>query len=164
MPLIGSSPCWLGGGGTGPGRGRSPSRSLHNAAKPGQRSNAGRARTGGARHAERGAGYDAVHAGLFPDYNHCFLAARPAQPPRGARSLSGVWNRRGLERQYKAWSASPDLAVLMLDLNGLEAINDTSGHAAGDAFIRRVALALLERQCREVRSLAQTWLGCCTSN
>lgn len=59
-------------------------------------------------------------------------------------SMTGLWNRRGLQRRYDRWPTDEIMTVLMLDLNRLKAVNDSGGHAAGDAYIRRVALALLE--------------------
>ena len=58
--------------------------------------------------------------------------------------LTGLANQRGLlevarklpERQ----GGQPlDLAVVYVDVDGLKSVNDTHGHAAGDALIRSVA-------------------------
>jgi diguanylate cyclase (GGDEF)-like protein len=61
--------------------------------------------------------------------------------------LTGLPNRRSLvehlERQLAiAERASAPLSVLMLDLDRLKEINDTHGHAAGDAALRAVARTL----------------------
>ncbi len=58
--------------------------------------------------------------------------------------LTGLVNRRGWEETLDAEMArarrSGDaLAVLMLDLDGLKAFNDTSGHQAGDELLAGVA-------------------------
>lgn len=58
--------------------------------------------------------------------------------------LTGLLNRRGLadaltERDRGEW------IVLVIDLDGFKAVNDTHGHAAGDALLRRVGLALRAR-------------------
>lgn len=58
--------------------------------------------------------------------------------------LTGLANQRGLlevARDYprKRRSGDLDLAVVYVDVDGLKAVNDTHGHAAGDALIRSVA-------------------------
>ena len=62
--------------------------------------------------------------------------------------LTQVYNMRAFtklaERQHELISrASGNYAILMIDLNGLKAINDTYGHEAGNRAIRLVADALL---------------------
>lgn len=61
--------------------------------------------------------------------------------------LTGLGNRRALERDLPAElaragrSATP-LGLVLADVDGLKAINDLSGHAEGDAALRRMAAAL----------------------
>jgi diguanylate cyclase (GGDEF)-like protein len=61
--------------------------------------------------------------------------------------LTGLFNRRGFQlhaetmRREHAEAERP-LALVLADLDGLKAINDTFGHPAGDAAIRAVADAL----------------------
>jgi diguanylate cyclase (GGDEF)-like protein len=62
-------------------------------------------------------------------------------------SLTGLANRRLLADRYTHAVALAErdggrVAVLLIDLDGLKAINDGCGHAAGDAILRRVADAL----------------------
>jgi diguanylate cyclase (GGDEF)-like protein len=56
--------------------------------------------------------------------------------------LSGALNRRGLEefaeRAFKERQASGTLSALIMDIDCFKAINDTYGHAAGDAIIAQV--------------------------
>jgi diguanylate cyclase (GGDEF)-like protein len=64
--------------------------------------------------------------------------------------LTGALNRRGLavrldERLAEARRHGEAGVLIYLDLNGLKRINDTHGHAAGDAAIRLVAETL--RKC-----------------
>jgi diguanylate cyclase (GGDEF)-like protein/PAS domain S-box-containing protein len=64
--------------------------------------------------------------------------------------LTGVWNRhrlqdeveRRLDHQRRYGGSG---ALLMLDLDGFKAVNDTLGHAAGDAVLREVADRLRAR-------------------
>jgi diguanylate cyclase (GGDEF)-like protein len=68
--------------------------------------------------------------------------------------LTGCANRRGLERDLdrelaRCARAELDLSVLAIDVDGLKAINDTQGHAAGD----RVLLQLVETLRRALRGL-----------
>lgn len=64
--------------------------------------------------------------------------------------LTGVLNRRGLDAWLAASPAVPGAAdtatVVCLDLDGLKSINDTRGHAAGDAVLRALATALADQR------------------
>jgi diguanylate cyclase (GGDEF)-like protein len=62
-------------------------------------------------------------------------------------ALSGVFNRRGFERELarslayvkRYWTRA---ALLYVDLDGFKPVNDTHGHAAGDAVLKAVAARL----------------------
>ncbi|MFF4039240.1 GGDEF domain-containing protein [Streptomyces sp. NPDC001816] len=57
--------------------------------------------------------------------------------------LSGLWTRDAFEeRARKSLSQGRQRAVLVLDLNWFKQINDTRGHAAGDAVIRATGMRL----------------------
>ena len=62
-------------------------------------------------------------------------------------ALTGLANRRALRRRLtddlrRARRYGSAVSLLLIDVDGLKAINDTGGHAAGDRAIRRVAEAI----------------------
>lgn len=67
--------------------------------------------------------------------------------------LTGLWNRRGFGIAAEQALATADrqgtvIQVVFVDVDGLKAINDASGHLAGDEAIRAVAAAI-DRTIRE---------------
>lgn len=90
----------------------------------------------------------------FTLQNHTYLlSAATAEEDlrRLARTdaLTGLVNRIELERllslacaDLQAGGSHQRLAVLYMDLDGFKAVNDEHGHAAGDALLKHVALAL----------------------
>ncbi|TAN04988.1 MAG: diguanylate cyclase [Rhodanobacteraceae bacterium] len=58
--------------------------------------------------------------------------------------LTGVFNRGAImQRLQRAWQLTAEpLAVLFLDIDHFKQVNDTRGHAAGDACLRAVADAI----------------------
>ncbi|MCL4395952.1 MAG: diguanylate cyclase, partial [Chloroflexi bacterium] len=66
--------------------------------------------------------------------------------------LTGLFNRRymieTLERElHRSRRRATPLGVVMIDMDQLKQVNDTHGHAAGDAVLRRLA-GLLQEQTR----------------
>ncbi len=64
--------------------------------------------------------------------------------------LTEVANRRGWDaaltgEESRATRYASPAAVVVLDLDGLKAVNDTQGHDAGDQLLRRTAAALTAR-------------------
>ena len=62
--------------------------------------------------------------------------------------LTGLPNRLGFERAVAegcepATNDESEMAVLMCDLDGFKAVNDTLGHQAGDALLREIGRRLL---------------------
>lgn len=74
-------------------------------------------------------------------------------------ALTGVLNRRGwdtivADAQERINGFGDPVAVAVIDLNGLKALNDTEGHVAGDALIKRAADAL-RGACTEASHVAR---------
>ncbi len=68
-------------------------------------------------------------------------------------ALTGLYNRHALQEQLSAELARAiryqyPLSLMMLDIDHFKQINDTHGHPAGDACLRKVA-GLLLSSCRE---------------
>lgn len=89
---------------------------------------------------------------LLLAYQEQALAALTQQ----ARSdpLTGLANRRAFDERMAAEVAraqrrAQPVALVLLDVDGLKPVNDTRGHAAGDALLQAVA-ALLRAQARTI--------------
>jgi diguanylate cyclase (GGDEF)-like protein len=79
------------------------------------------------------------------------LALRREQRAAVTDSLTGLLNRRGLEDRLTEEVArcrrnGHELSLVMLDCDGLKAINDSGGHELGDAVLQRVADCLREHK------------------
>ncbi len=77
------------------------------------------------------------------------LRARVEELDRLSRTdvLTGLHNRRHVEEQLRALGAGClrhgySLAVLLVDVDRFKQVNDTAGHAAGDAVLQAVAAAM----------------------
>jgi diguanylate cyclase (GGDEF)-like protein/PAS domain S-box-containing protein len=73
--------------------------------------------------------------------------------------LTGLLNRRRLEEELRHQLArcvrhGEQAALMIIDLDGFKAVNDTFGHAAGDVVLRDVAAAL-GRRSRDSDTLAR---------
>lgn len=78
--------------------------------------------------------------------NATFLATHDA--------LTGLANRRYLEETVHhtlAADVGPKISLVLIDLDGFKAINDTHGHATGDTVLRIVAKRL--QNCRREKDL-----------
>lgn len=64
--------------------------------------------------------------------------------------LTGCLNRRGFTERFEAERSDHvrhgdrPLGLIVIDLDGFKSVNDTQGHAAGDALLCRVAASLAE--------------------
>jgi two-component system cell cycle response regulator len=92
------------------------------------------------------------------------LRRRNAELERISRSdsLTGLPNRREIDDQLASMLASgrrhgDNLAVAMIDIDHFKAINDTYGHAAGDAVLQEVARRL--RDAARQEDLVGRWGG-----
>ena len=73
--------------------------------------------------------------------------------------LTGLYNRRGFEEELERELANARRferrgALLMLDLDGFKAVNDTLGHRAGDEMLSGIA-RMLEEQLRKTDILGR---------
>jgi len=64
-------------------------------------------------------------------------------------ALTGIYNRGRFQEELEQWLRYAERyqrsgAILLLDLDDFKVVNDTWGHAAGDALLQRVASALRE--------------------
>jgi diguanylate cyclase (GGDEF)-like protein len=77
------------------------------------------------------------------------LAEREEDSARAARtdSLTGLPNRMAFRERLEHCTrdCEGELAILFMDVNGFKAVNDTLGHAAGDALVIQLARRL--EQC-----------------
>jgi len=86
--------------------------------------------------------------------NACRGATDELQRAAFTDPLTGCANRRAFERDLdrelaRCARAELDLSVVAIDLDGLKAVNDTDGHAAGD----RQLLSLVDSLRRALRSI-----------
>lgn len=54
-------------------------------------------------------------------------------------SLTGLYNRNKLERDFNEYIKKDNVMICFIDLNGFKRINDELGHDAGDKFLAMVA-------------------------
>jgi diguanylate cyclase (GGDEF)-like protein len=63
---------------------------------------------------------------------------REAETIASKDGLTGLFNRRCMENRIEAAiAAQRPFCVVMLDLNGFKAVNDTHGHAVGDSLLKQ---------------------------
>lgn len=81
--------------------------------------------------------------GVVIDVTDEVLRRRTIEAERDIDSLTGLYNRRGLESRITPLLSSPETlgysAVIMIDTDDLKIINDTYGHEIGDIYLQRIA-------------------------
>ncbi len=70
--------------------------------------------------------------------------------------LTDLYNRRFFEEELKKLGATNELpvTVILSDVNGLKLINDSFGHAEGDALLKQASL-ILQEECRPGDTVAR---------
>ena len=125
--------------------------------------------------------------GVFQDVTERYEREHQLRKTAGTDALTGLANRRSFEKRLNeafehARDRNEPLALLMLDLDGFKAVNDTLGHGAGDEVLGEVArrlrtpmlgqlfaarlggdefvlLVTRPRDCADLETIIQTTLG-----
>lgn len=86
---------------------------------------------------------NAKYFGVIIDVTDEILKRKQIEEERDIDTLTGLYNRRGLESQLERLFMCPEKlgygAVIMIDADGLKGINDKYGHDEGDVYIRKIA-------------------------
>lgn len=81
--------------------------------------------------------------GVIIDVTDEIEKRKKIEAERDYDSLTGLYNRRGLENRLSALFDRPTAlghsAVVMIDTDNLKTINDTYGHDAGDVYLKEIA-------------------------
>lgn len=81
--------------------------------------------------------------GVLIDVTDSMLRRRKIEFERDMDLLTGLYNRRGLDNRIHALFQNPESlgysAFLMIDADGLKAVNDTYGHEKGDVYLKKVS-------------------------
>ena len=81
--------------------------------------------------------------GVMMDVTEEIAKRREIEEERDRDLLTGLYNRRGIERNLEALlkhQAKLGLgALVMIDADGLKGINDTYGHEKGDIYLKKIA-------------------------
>ncbi|MET0241416.1 MAG: diguanylate cyclase [Sphingobium sp.] len=82
--------------------------------------------------------------GVFQDVTDRYLREEALRISARTDSLTGLANRAGFERQFAkvitaAEAEGHPFALLLIDLDGFKAVNDSFGHDAGDEILKMVA-------------------------
>lgn len=81
--------------------------------------------------------------GVCIDETEDILKRQRIEEERDFDLLTGLYNRRGLDRQLFALFQKPENlgygALIMIDADGLKNINDTYGHEKGDLYLKKIS-------------------------
>lgn len=81
--------------------------------------------------------------GVVWDVTEEVLRRQEMEAERDLDLLTGLYNRRGMERRLAGLFADPAQlglgAMLVVDADGLKEINDTYGHEKGDGYLKKLA-------------------------
>lgn len=81
--------------------------------------------------------------GVAIDVTEEIIRRKKIEVERDIDSLTGLYNRRGLDMQLSSLFANPEslghCAMIMVDADGLKEINDTYGHEKGDIYLKKIA-------------------------
>lgn len=81
--------------------------------------------------------------GVIIDVTEEIEKRRKIEAERDFDPLTGLYNRRGMERKLSALFGEPETLghsmIVMADADNLKVINDTYGHDAGDVYLQEIA-------------------------
>ncbi len=81
--------------------------------------------------------------GVAIDVTEEITRRKKIEVERDIDSLTGLYNRRGLDIQLSKLFEEPEklgyCAMVMVDADGLKIINDTYGHEKGDIYLKKIA-------------------------
>lgn len=81
--------------------------------------------------------------GIVMDVTFDIIKRREIEAERDIDILTGLYNRRGLERKLSALFEAPEKlnhgALIMIDADGLKLINDKYGHEKGDIYLKKIS-------------------------
>lgn len=91
--------------------------------------------------------------GVVMDVTADVLRRKEIEIERDIDTLTGLYNRRGLDAKLEMLFAEPEklrkYAMIMIDIDGLKLLNDTYGYECGDVYLKKVAAIIHNFGIRE---------------